>query len=436
MNTRRVINASLLIGFFFGLDKIVGLARQVLVGREFGVRAALDAYNAANNLPDMIFAVISGSALSMAFIPVLTEALDREGRAAAWDLFSRVANWAFILTAALAGFIAIFAEPLVRYVVVPGFTLEQQATTASLMRLDVLALLVFSISGLVIGGLQANQHFLLPALAPVLYNVGQIIGVVFLSKQFGIYGLAYGVILGALLHLAIQIPGLVRYGFRWTPALDWRSPKVRRVAVLMGPRVLTMAAIYTIYLLTDRFASGMHVEGAVTALAYGWLIMQLPETVIGTAVGTALLPTLSELAARGDRANLKRLLRRAVGVLLALTIPATLVSLLLVRPAVHLVFEGRNFTAAGAQMVVTVAQMYLLGVVGHSLVETAARTFYARKDAITPLIAAGLTLALFISLWFVFKPWLGYIGIALANIVAYSVEALLLLFILWRQKVL
>jgi putative peptidoglycan lipid II flippase len=433
VNIRRVVNASLLVGVFFGLDKILGLVRQVLVGRAFGVSAALDAYNAANNMPDLVFAIISGSALAMAFIPVLSETLDREGRARAWDLFSRVANWAFVLTAALAVLLAIFAEPLVRYVVVPHFSLAQQAVTAGLMRLDLMALLIFSISGLVMGALQANQHFLLPAVAPLLYNVGQIAGVLFLTRLFGVYGLAWGAILGAALHLAVQLPGLARYGFRWTPALDWKDPRVRRVAVLMGPRMLTLLAIYIIQIFTDRFASGLG-EGAVTALAYGWLIMQLPETVIGTAVGTALLPTLSELAARNDRANLRRLLRRAFAVLLALTIPATIASLVLVRPAVRLVFEGRNFTAQGTALVVAAAQMYLLGVVGHSLVETAARTFYACKDAITPLITAIITLVLFVNLCLILIPRFSYAGIALANISAYSFEAVLLGFILWRRK--
>jgi putative peptidoglycan lipid II flippase len=435
MNTRRVINASILIGIFFGLDKIMALGRQVLVGRAYGVKAALDAYNAANNLPDGIAAVIFGSALTMAFIPVLAQTFDREGRTVAWDLFSRVANWAFVLTAGLALLIVIFAGPLVRYVVAPRFSAEQQALTASIMRLDVIALLIFSISGTIISGLQAQQHFLLPALAPVLYNVGQIAGVVFLSKWFGIYGLVYGVILGAALHLAIQVPGLLHYGFRWTPALDWRNDRVRQVALLMGPRLLTVAAIQVIFVATDNFASGVG-EGAVTAILYGWTIMQLPETVIGTAVGTALLPTLSELAARGDSVNLRRLLWRAIGVVLALTIPVTLVSLAVLRPVVQLVFEGRKFTPEGTTLVVAAAQMFLLGVTGHSLLETAVRTFYARKDALTPLVAAALTAVLFVGLCLALIPRLGHTGIALANTLAFSFEALLLLFILRRQKVL
>jgi len=435
MNLRRVINASILVGIFFGLDKIIALGRQVLVGRAYGVRAALDAYNAANNLPDGIAAVIFGSALTMAFIPILAQTFDHDGRAVAWDLFSRVANWAFVLTAGLGLLIVIFADPLVRYVVVPKFAPEQQALTASIMRLDVIALLIFSISGTIISGLQAQQHFLLPALAPVLYNVGQIIGVVFLSKWFGIYGLVYGVILGAALHLAIQVPGLLRFGFRWTPALDWRNDKVRQVAQLMIPRLLTVAVIQFIFVATDNFASGVG-EGAVTAILYGWTIMQLPETVIGTAVGTALLPTLSELAARGDSASLRRLLWRAIAALLALTLPATVVSLVVLRPVVRLVFEGRNFTPQATQLVVAAAQMFLLGVAGQSLVETAVRTFYARKDALIPLIAAVITAALFVGLCLVLIGPLGHVGIALANTLAFSFEAVFLLFVLWRQKVL
>lgn len=435
MHIRRLINNSLLISVLFGLDKIVGLGRQVLVGKAYGVASAADAYNAANNLPDMVYALISGGALAMAFIPVLTETLDREGRPAAWDLFSRVANWVFTITAGSALVLALLAGPFVRYVVAPGFTPEQQQLTTTLMRLDLLALLVFSISGLVAGGLQANQHFLLPALAPLLYNVGQIIGVVWLSPQLGIYGLALGAILGAVLHLAIQLPGLWRYGFKWTPALNWKHPGVVRVARLMGPRILTVAAIQVIFITTDRFASHL-TEGAVTAILFGWLILQLPETVIGTAVGTALLPTLSELAARNQLAELKSLLRRALAVMLAIMLPLTAACLVLVGPAVKLVFEGRNFTPEDTVLVVAAAQMFLLGLTGHSLVEILVRAFYARKKVWVPLLAAVFTATTFILFSLALVPQLGHAGIALANSLAFTAEAGLLALILWRRGLL
>ena len=435
-SVRRVLSATVLVGAFFGLDKIVALVRQRVIAQFFGLNPVLDAYNTANNLPDLLFALISGGALAMAFIPILSEVLGREGRAAAWRLFSMVTNLAFLITAAAAVVVALVPLFLVQRVVAPGFSLEQQLLVADLMRLNLIATLLFSVSGLVMGALQAHQHFLLPALAPLLYNVGQIVGVSLLGPRFGIHGLVYGVILGAALHLLIQAPGLARYGFRWTPRIALDDPQVRRVLRLMGPRVLTVALLYLVFIINDNLASGLG-PGAVTALAYGWLIMQVPETVIGTAAGTALLPTLAEMVSRGERTELRRLLRRAVAVLVALTVPITLAALVLLRPAVKLLFEGRAFTAENSELVILAARMFMLGLVGHSLVDVAARTFYAHKDARTPLLLAGVTLALYLVLARVLVgASLGFAGLALANAIAFSVEAALMLVILARRRIL
>jgi putative peptidoglycan lipid II flippase len=429
---RRIARSFLLLGFLFAGDKLLAMVRQILIGQSFGIGSQLDAFNAANNLPDMIFALISGGAMAMAVIPVLTETLDREGREAAWALFSRLANWAFLITAILACGLALSAEAFISHVVVPNFDPAHQALTASLMRLDLLALLIFSVSGLVMGSLQALKHFLLPGLAPILYNCGLIFGVIVLVPRYGIYGLAYGTILGAGLHLAIQVPALITHGFHWTPSLDWRSPGVIKAATLMGPRILTVAAIQTIFVATDNFASGLG-TGAITALAYGWLIMQVPETVIGSALGTVLLPTLSELADHGAMDELRRMVRRAVLVTLALTLPVMAVGIPLMGAAVRLVFEGRAFTAEGAGMVAATASIFLIGLPAHALIETAARAFYARQDARTPLWTAIWTAGFFLVLCFALTPTLGYRGVAFANILAYSSEAVLLFALLRRR---
>jgi putative peptidoglycan lipid II flippase len=429
---QKIARSFLLLGCLFAADKLVAMLRQILIGRTFGIGQQLDAFNAANNLPDMVFALISGGAMAVAVIPVLTETLDRDGRDAAWALFSRLANWAFLLTAFLACGLALLAQPFISHVVVPNFDPAHQALTASLMRLDLFALMIFSISGLVMGSLQAQKHFLLPGLAPILYNGGMIFGVLVLAPHYGIYGLAYGTILGAGMHLAIQVPALITHGFHWTPSLDWRHPGVLKAARLMGPRILTVAAIQTIFVATDNFASGLG-TGAITALAYGWLIMQVPETVIGSALGTVLLPTLSELADRGLMDELRRMIRRAAGITLALTVPVMAVGIPLMGAAVRLVFEGRAFTAEGAAMVAATASIFLLGLPAHALIEIAARSFYARQDARTPLGAAVLTAALFLALCFGLTPALGYRGVAVANVVAYSFEAVLL-FVLLRRR--
>lgn len=431
MNSR-IAKSFILLGFLFAADKVVALARQIMVGRAFGIGLQLDAFNAANNLPDMLFALISGGAMAVAVIPVLTETIDREGRPAAWALFSRLANWAFLITAILAVGLGLFADAFIANVVVPNFDPAHQALTADLMRLDLIALLVFSISGLVMASLQAYKHFLLPGLAPIFYNAGLIFGVLVLVPAFGIYGLAYGTILGAVLHLAIQVPGLVRYGFRYTPSLDWRFPGVIKAAVLMGPRIVTVGAIQAIFVATDNFASGLGI-GAITALTYGWLILQVPETILGSALGTVLLPSMSELAERADHDGLRRMIRRAAAATLAMTLPVILIGLPLMEIAVRTVFEGRAFTADGTEMVAAAARIFLIGLPAHALIETAVRAFYARQDAYTPLWAAVATAGLFIALCFLLTPAIGYLGVAAANVCAYSFEAVLYLILLHRS---
>lgn len=431
----KIFRSSLLLALLFGLDKLFGLARQALVAKTFDISAALDAYNAANNLPDTIVTLLAGGALAVALIPVLTESLDREGREAMWALFSRVLNIALALAALSALALALFAEPFVRHVVVPNFSPQQQSLTASLMRVNLIAMLIFTLSGLAASGLQAHQHFLLPGLAPIFYNIGQIIGVTFLSTRFGIYGLAFGVILGAALHLAIQIPGLIRHGFRWTPSLQWRHPGVIRVARVVGPRLLNIFAFQTIFIVTDRFASGLS-EGSVSALAYGWLIMQMPQTVIGTAAATALLPALADLVARGDAVALKATLRKMLGAILALTLPVTALAMILIGPLLGVAANYEFLSANGASLIRAAALAFLPGIVGHSLVEIAVRAFYAQQRPAAPVIAAALTAAAFGGLCFFLTPIMGHSGIALANTLAFTAEGVGLLWLLKRQGVL
>lgn len=434
---KRLLNASLLIAFFFGLDKVVAFWLRRLINQAYGLTPVLDAFNVANNLPDLLLTLISGGALVIAFIPVLTETIEHHGRRQAWELFSLVANLAFVLTALVSFGAALFAPALVRNVVVPGFQPEQHQLVAELMRLNLIATLIFSVSGLVMGALQANQHFLLPALAPTFYNLGQLMGMLVFAPIMGIYGLAFGVILGAGLHLLIQIPGLIRYQFRWTPRLTITHPEVRRVLRLMGPRVLTFASLYlTLSIARDNLASWLKITGSISALDLGWSLMQLPETVIGTALGTALLPTLSELVTRGDPVALRLVLRRAIAILLSLTVPITLFGLILAQPLIKLVFEGRAFTAENTEWVTLAVQMYLIGLVGHSLKEVTARTFYAHQDVITPLFTSLVTLSLFIIFSFGLTPFLNFAALALANSLAFTVEAVLMLFILYRRRIL
>src|SRR5512146_1886206 len=397
----KLTRASIIVAFFFGVDKVIGFGRLILVARQFKLTPEYSAFNIANNIPDLLFMLISGGALAMAFIPVLTETLTKEGRDQAWDLFSRIANLAFLLTGSLALIVALLAAPLVKgqIGVAPGFGPEQQDLVIELMRLNLIATLLFSISGLIMAGLQANQHFLLPAMAPLLYNLGQLFGAVVLAPEkglsfgplhlpafgMGIHGLVYGVILGAFLHLLIQVPGLVRYGFHWTPRIGLGSAPVRRVLALLGPRVITMLLVQLTFIVRDNLGSRLPAQGSITLLTYGWTIMQVPETLIGTAIGIAILPTLSELVAREEREAFQSALQRSMQVIIAVTVPIAIVLMGGLRPLLATAFD---FGEAGTESLLWVTRGFLLGLTGQCLKEVAVRSFYARRDAITPLITA------------------------------------------------
>ncbi|MBM3144613.1 MAG: murein biosynthesis integral membrane protein MurJ [Chloroflexi bacterium] len=441
---KHVAKSTIIVGLFFAIEKALGFVRQVIIARAFGLSAELDAFNAANNLPDLLFALISGGALAMALIPVLSERLQKESREAAWDLFSRIGNLLFLVTAGFSILIAIFAEQIVGagWGIAPGFDAGQQALVADLMRLNLIATLLFSMSGLVIAGLQANQHFLLPALAPSMYDVGTLFGVLILvpgtgitlggvtlpALGLGIHGLVFGTILGAVLFFGVQIPGLIRFEFRWTPRIDLRNPGVQQVIRLMLPRIGTVFFIHLVFIAQDNLASGL-IAGSVTALVYGWLFMQVPESLIGTAIGTALLPTISEQIARGEGDAFERSLNATVRTILALTIPGTALLSVGIRPLIGIL----GFDSAGTELVVWTVRAYMAGLIGHSLLEVAARAFYAQQKAVTPLLTSGATACAFLLLALALTPALGAPGIGLANTLAFTGEALILLWLVRRK---
>ncbi|MCK6539340.1 MAG: murein biosynthesis integral membrane protein MurJ [Anaerolineales bacterium] len=389
---------SLIVAFFFFINKVFAFAHTIIISRIYADEVhLLDTFNAANNLPDLLFALISGGALAMAFIPLLTEYLTTKDRAAAWDLFSRVANFGFVLTGALAILIAIFADQIVsaEIGIAPGFGEEQRQLLAGLMRLNLIGTVIFSISGLVMASLQANQHFVLPAIAPSMYNIGQIFGAVFLVPIFGIHGLVYGVILGAAMHLLVQVPALVKFGFRWTPSLDIRDTGLTEALKLMAPRLFTMAGIQFIFIARDNLASRLDQVGAVTSLTFGWMIMQVPETILGTAIATAMLPTLSEFASRREWAEFRATIERALRILIALTLPIAAVMTAGIHPLVRAVF---GFDEAMTALLTWTTRAYLFTLTGYVIHEVAVRSFYARKEPMVPLYTVFLRLAIFLGI--------------------------------------
>jgi len=438
----RLTKATLLVAVSFGLNKVLAILRQLIIARQFGLSAELDVFNVANNVPDLLQALIAGGALAMAIIPVLSEVLTKQSREAAWQVLSRIANFAFIVTAGLSLLVAVFAVPLVNSPlgIAPGFSASQQALVVELMRLNLIGTLIFSMAGLLIAGLQANKHFLLPALAPILYNLGQIFGAIVLAPAkgitisgltlpafgMGVHGLVYGVLIGSVLFFLIQIPGLIAYQFKWLPRLDLNHPDVHKILVMLGPRVAGMLFYQLTFIARDNIASHL-AQGAVTTLTYGWMIQQVPETLIGTALGTTLLPTISELFARQELSQFKNTLRRSVQVIIALALPSAILLSAVLAPLLAFAF---GWDSTGTQTLLWVTRAFLFGLVGHCLIEVASRAFYAQQNALIPSLASAVNLGLYVVFGLVFSKFLLAPGLGLADSFAFGAQAILLIVML------
>jgi putative peptidoglycan lipid II flippase len=421
--------AATTVSLAFVASRALGLLREVVIGQQFGTSPELDAYIAAFRVPDILFQLIAGGALGSAFIPTFSAYLARGDQEGAQRLGAGVINLILAALSLLALVMAIFAPWLVANLVAPGFPPTQQLLTANLMRLMLVSTVVFGVSGIVMGILNAQQHFLVPALAPIVYNLAIIGGALWLGPLFGVSGLAAGVVVGAFGHLLIQTPALARAGFRWQPILDLRDEGVREVARLMGPRMVGLAVTQLSFLVNTILASGL-AAGSLAALNYAWLLMLLPQGIVAQALATAVFPTFAAQAARGESAEMRATFSTALRSLLFLMLPAAVGLLIAREPIIELLLQRGRFTVSSTSLTAFALQFYALGLLGHSILEIITRAFYALHDTRTPVVVGVAAMALNIALSLLLIGPLSFGGLALANTVATTLEALSLLWLL------
>lgn len=429
---RGIALSSLIVMGGFVLSKAIGVVRQSIIARTFGAGEQLDAYYAAFKLPDLLLTLIAGGAIATTLIPVFSEHLARGDSARAWRLASAALNILLGAMAIVSLAAALLAPWLVRTLIAPGFTPALQALTVELLRMVLLASLLFVASSLAMSVLQAHQHFLLPALADFFYDVGIIGGALLLAPRLGIHGLAWGVVAGAGLHLLIQVPGLLHYHARYLPTLRTGDRGLLQLGRLMGPRILILGMFQFVLLFTTSLASRLE-EGSITAIHMGWIVMQMPEVIFGLAIATAAFPTLSRLAAQGEQGKLQDAVSGVLQAILWTTLPSTVALLLLGRPYIALLFRSGVFDGRAVERVYSATAAFTAGLLGHSILELAARLFYAHKNTLTPFwVALGAT-ALNLALCVALAPPLGHAGLALANSIAVTLQSGLLLWLGWRS---
>jgi putative peptidoglycan lipid II flippase len=434
---RQIARAAGIVMGAFVLSNVTGLVRQMLISRAFGTGPDLDALYAAQRLTDVLFNLVAGGALASAFIPAFTGFLAFDDHAGAWRLASGVLNLVFLVLAAVSA-LAWLLAPLVMQVLAPGFGPAQQALAASLLRIILLAPAIFGVSGLLMGILNAHQHFLLPALATSMLWLGMIFGLLVWVPSWGIYGLAWGYVLGAALHLLVQLPGAARLArARYFPDLGLGNASVREVIRLMGPRLVGVTAVQINFLVTSLLASFM-TAGSVSSLQYAWQIFTMPQVVIAQGIAIAALPTFSAMVARDEINAMRASLADTLRGILFLALPATVGLFALRAPVVAMLFQGRSFDAASTALVAWALAWFTLGLAGHSVVEIVSRAYYAVRDTRTPVIIGTAAMLLNIAFSLALAPLFTRLGwppngaLALANTLATSLEGLGLMW--WMRR--
>ncbi|MBI3977464.1 MAG: murein biosynthesis integral membrane protein MurJ, partial [Chloroflexi bacterium] len=410
----------------FVASRVLGLGREMVIAYYYGSSPALGAYVAAFRVPDLLFQILASGAFASAFMPVFTAYIAQRRMTDAWVLASSTMNLLLILSIVLALGMAL-AAPLLVPIIVPGFTdpgLQQMVV--NLTRIMLLTPVFFSLSSTLTAILQGRQHFVLPSVAPILYNLAIIAGAVLLSDSRGVYGLAVGVALGSMLHAFVQVPVLLRLGMRWRPIVALDHPGVREVGKLLLPRSIGLGATQIVFVAYTALASTLGAE-TIAALNWAWLLMMMPLGIFGMSIATAVFPTLTDHAAMARIDSLRRTLAGSLRLILFLTIPASVGLILLREPIVGLLFERGQFDARSTQLTAYALFFFAMGLYAHSIVEIVTRGFYALHDTRTPvMISLGsivVNIALSLGLVRVFQ----HGGLALAMSVATTLEAMVML---------
>lgn len=432
-----ILSAALVITLANIFSSVFGLWRErVLINQFFGTdvsQKAYEAFQVAFQIPDMIFQLIVMGALAASFIPLFTE-LKKKNEKDAFHFTSIVMNWVLLVFLVVSVLAFIFAEPITAFRTGVEFTPEQIATAVKLTRLMLFAQIFFAISNFLTGILQAYQRFVAPALAPIFYNLGIMLGTVFLAKYFGIYAAGLGVLIGAFLHMAIQLPLVWKMGFRFKFDFNLKFTSVKKLFSLMPPRLLTVGVTEFQNLAMGFFATTIgDLSFVVVKLASR--LMSLPIRFFGVPISQASLSFLSEESAIENRQKFNRLLLQSLNQIAFFAMPASVLLLILRVPIVRLVFGTYNFPWGTTVLTGKVVAIIAISITAQAMVQLLVRAFHALKDTKTPFIITLVTVAsyLLVSYLSVFVFSLDVLGLGLAISLSAFLELILFLFLLNKK---
>ncbi|OGY78683.1 MAG: murein biosynthesis integral membrane protein MurJ [Candidatus Kerfeldbacteria bacterium RIFCSPHIGHO2_02_FULL_42_14] len=418
---------AVIIGLASVASRILGLVRDNLFAQKFGATAVLDTYNAAFKIPDFIFNMLVLGALFAAFVPVFIEYW-HQNHNESWRLVQSIFNLLLLGLFIFGGVAYFFAEEIMQ-LLVGAWSAELQQQSASLMRIMLISMIFFGASNVLSGILNSFRKFTAYALAPILYNLGIIIGIVFFEDQFGPLGLAYGVVLGALLHFLVQIPGAYKVGFRWKPTVSWSHPGVKKILKLMAPRSFALGITQFNLLIVTGIIAARLSEGSLTIWSWADNLQHFPINVFGVSLALSAFPIFSQAFVQKNNVMFVKIFSESFRRILFCIIPMS-VAILLLRAQIVRLILGLGHGAFGWDATEQTAQtlgFFSISLFAQASIPLLARAFFAQQDTKTPVMTSIISVIIntVLSLWLVQS--LGLYGIALAFSIAALVNMLMLL---------
>ncbi len=431
---RTVAANAAIVAVAYAVSRVLGMVREIVIAARFGTGETYDAYLAAFRIPDMLFVVVMSGAFGAAFIPVFGGFLAREDADRAWRLANALLTWTVVILLVVAQVLFLTAGPLVTRIIAPDLPPDAQDLAVNLTRLLLLSPLLLGIGAAARGMLEAQDRFTLPAIAPIVYNLGSIAGALFLAPGMGIYGLVTGVLLGAAGHAAIQLGWLLRNGLTLRPVFDPATPGLREVGRLAGPRLLGQFVGQSNLIVVTSITSGAGAgAGAISAIFYAQHLVLLPHGILAMSLSTVIFPRMARQFELGQRDVLRDTLVRAMRSRTFLTLPAIVVLIVLRESIVQVVYQYGAFSEESTSLVVESLLWLAPGLLARSLIEPLTRGFYAMHDTVTPLVVATGAVALNAALAVVLFDRAGLAGIAASLSIAYTARMVALLLVLSRR---
>ncbi len=429
--SKSIAGAAVILGAASLVSRFLGLVRDRILAGTFGAGDELDIYYAAFRIPDLVYALLVLGAISAGFIPVFVSYWQKE-KSQAWYLANSVLNL-MTLSLIIICIILILFAPWLMKLVAPGFSQEKLSITVNLTRVMFLSPLFLGISAILGGILQSFRRFLIYSLGPIMYNLGIIFGALVLVKYWGLIGLAFGVVLGAFSHMAIQIPTAILCGYRFNLVFDFKFAGVKRIFKLMPPRTLSLILSQMNFWIMTILASFLAV-GSIAVYNLSHNIWSFPLGVFGISFVLASFPRLSETAQKNDRENFIKTFSLTLRQILFFTLPASVLFIVLRSQIVQIILGVGRFSQTDIDLTAMTLALFSISLLAESLILLFLRGFFAWEDTLTPFLIGLFSTGVRLSLAWYFSRTLGVPGLALGFSIG-SIIYLIILFISLDRKV-